>query len=289
MTPARGRCRGYKSVVAAVSATQSKPSMLAGDTPASTEYHESPMSALVKLVDVSKRFADATALHSTNLSVERGKTTVLIGPSGCGKSTLLRLIVRLIEPDSGSIEFNGEPITSDTIGRLRRRIGYVIQEGGLFPHLTASTNVLLMARHIGKSEDEMQNRLLELCELTRFSVNLLSRYPVELSGGQRQRVGLMRALMLSPELLLLDEPLGALDPLVRASLQKDLKEIFAQLQQTVLFVTHDLAEAAYFGDEIVLMNEGRIVQKGSVTDLREKTADPFVSEFLNAQRGVTFT
>jgi len=275
--------------VAAVSATQFKPSMLAGDTPASTEYHESPMSALVKLVDVSKHFADATALHSTNLSVERGKTTVLIGPSGCGKSTLLRLIVRLIEPDSGSIEFNGEPITSDTIGRLRRRIGYVIQEGGLFPHLTASANVLLMARHIGKSEDEMQNRLLELCELTRFSVNLLSRYPVELSGGQRQRVGLMRALMLSPELLLLDEPLGALDPLVRASLQKDLKEIFAQLQQTVLFVTHDLAEAAYFGDEIVLMNEGRIVQKGSVTDLREKTADPFVSEFLNAQRGVTFT
>jgi len=135
----------------------------------------------------------------------------------------------------------------------------------------------------------MQNRLLELCELTRFSVNLLSRYPVELSGGQRQRVGLMRALILSPELLLLDEPLGALDPLVRASLQKDLKGIFAQLQQTVLFVTHDLAEAAYFGDEIVLMNEGRIVQKGSVTDLREKTADPFVSEFLNAQRGVTFT
>jgi ABC-type proline/glycine betaine transport systems, ATPase components len=143
-----------------------------------------------------------------------------------------------------------------------------------------------MARHIGKSEDEMQNRIVELCELTRFSVNLLSRYPVELSGGQRQRVGLMRALMLSPELLLLDEPLGALDPLVRASLQKDLKEIFARLQQTVLFVTHDLAEAIYFGDEIVLMNEGRVVQKGSVIDLRERPADPFVSEFINAQRGV---
>jgi osmoprotectant transport system ATP-binding protein len=146
-----------------------------------------------------------------------------------------------------------------------------------------------MARHIGKSEDEMQNRLAELSELTRFSVNLLSRYPVELSGGQRQRVGLMRALMLSPELLLLDEPLGALDPLVRASLQKDLKEIFARLQQTVLFVTHDLAEAIYFGDEIVLMNDGRVVQKGSITDLREKPAALFVSEFINAQRGVTLT
>jgi len=247
------------------------------------------MSALVKLVDVSKRYADATALHSTNLSVERGETTILIGPSGCGKSTLLRLIIRLIEPDSGSIEFDGEPITSDTIGELRRRIGYVIQEGGLFPHLTARANVLLMARHIGKSEDETQNRLVELCELTRFSVNLLSRYPVELSGGQRQRVGLMRALMLSPELLLLDEPLGALDPLVRASLQKDLKEIFARLQQTVLFVTHDLAEATYFSDDIVLMKEGRIIQRGSATVLRERPADPFVLEFINAQRGVTLT
>jgi osmoprotectant transport system ATP-binding protein len=135
----------------------------------------------------------------------------------------------------------------------------------------------------------MRTKLLELCELTRFSEKLLPRYPVELSGGQRQRVSLMRALMLSPELLLLDEPLGALDPLVRASLQKDLKEIFAQLGQTVLFVTHDLAEAIYFGDEIVLMNEGRVVQKGSVTDLRERPADPFVSEFINAQRGVTLT
>jgi len=244
------------------------------------------MSALVNLVGVSKLYAGATALHSTNLSIEPGKTTVLIGPSGCGKSTLLRLIIRLIEPDSGSIEFNGEPITSDTISALRRRIGYVIQEGALFPHLTARSNVLLMARHIGKSEDEMQRRLVELCQLTRFPGNLLSRYPLELSGGQRQRVGLMRALMLLPELLLLDEPLGALDPLVRASLQKDLKEIFARLQQTVLFVTHDLAEAAYFGDEIVLMNDGRIVQKGSVTDLRQKPAEPFVSEFINAQRGV---
>src|SRR5467141_4537690 len=147
------------------------------------------MSALVQLVDVTKGYADAPALHPTDLSIERGKTTVLIGPSGCGKSTLLRLIIGLIEPDSGSIEFDGERISPDNIDALRRRIGYVIQEGGLFPHLTARANVLLMARHIGKSEDEMQNRLVELCELTRFSVNLLSRYPVELSGGQRQRVG----------------------------------------------------------------------------------------------------
>jgi len=244
------------------------------------------MSALVRLVDVSKRYADAAALHPTNLSIEHAKTSVLIGPSGCGKSTLLRLIIRLIQPDSGSITFEGEPITADNIDKLRRRIGYVIQEGGLFPHLTARANVALMARHVGRSQEEMQPRLQELCDLTRFSENLLSRYPVELSGGQRQRVSLMRALMLSPELLLLDEPLGALDPLVRASLQKDLKEIFARLQQTVVFVTHDLAEAIYFGDEIVLMNEGRVMQKGAVTDLRNNPADPFVSEFINAQRGL---
>ncbi len=245
------------------------------------------MSALVRLVDVSKRYADATALQSTSLSIARGKTTVLIGPSGCGKSTLLRLIVGLAEPDSGSIEFDGETITPHSIQLLRRRIGYVIQEGGLFPHLSASANVLLMGRHLGISRAKLQKRLAELCELTRFSPALLSRYPAELSGGQRQRVSLMRALMLSPELLLLDEPLGALDPLVRASLQQDLREIFSRLRQTVLFVTHDLAEAIYFGDEIVLMNEGRVVQKGSITDLRERPADPFVTEFIHAQRGIT--
>jgi len=245
------------------------------------------MSALVRLMDVSKRYAGIAALHSTNLSIERCKTTVIIGPSGCGKSTLLRLMIRLIEPDSGRIDFDGEPINPNNIDTLRRRIGYVIQEGGLFPHLTVRANVFLMARHVGKSQNEMRTKLLELCELTRFSEKLLPRYPVELSGGQRQRVSLMRALMLSPELLLLDEPLGALDPLVRASLQKDLKEIFVRLGQTVLFVTHDLAEAIYFGDEIVLMNEGRIVQQGSVAHLREKPADPFVLEFINAQSGLT--
>ena len=195
-------------------------------------------------------------------------------------------IIRLIAPDSGTIDFDRSQITPANIEILRRRIGYVIQEGGLFPHLTAHANILLMARHLEKSDKEMRTRLSELCELTRFPENLLARYPLELSGGQRQRVSLMRALMPSPELLLLDEPLGALDPLVRASLQKDLKEIFARLRQTALLVTHDLAEAAYFGDEIVLMNEGRVVQQGSITDLRERPANPFVSEFINAQRSV---
>jgi len=244
------------------------------------------VSALVELVEVTKHYGAAAALQPTTLSAERCSTTVLIGPSGCGKSTLLRLIIGLIEPDAGQIHFNGTPMTLDNVEMLRRRIGYVIQEGGLFPHLTARGNVLLMSRHIGRNEREMHDRLLDLCRLTRFPENLLDRFPVELSGGQRQRVSLMRALMLSPELLLLDEPLGALDPLVRAALQQDLKEIFARLKQTVVLVTHDLAEAAYLGDQIVLMNEGRIVQQGSIDDFRQRPANAFVSEFINAQRSL---
>src|SRR5260370_3412324 len=172
------------------------------------------MSALVHLVGVSKTFGDAAAVHTVDLSVERGKTTVLIGPSGCGKSTLLRLIMGLIHPDAGEIQFDGTQLRPDKIDIVRRRVGYVIQEGGLFPHLTARGNILLMARHLSRAENEMRARLSELSALTRFPENLLDRYPLERSGGQRQLVRLMRALMLSPERLLLHEPLGALDPLV---------------------------------------------------------------------------
>jgi osmoprotectant transport system ATP-binding protein len=244
------------------------------------------VNSLVQLAGVSKSYGGAVALHPTDLTFERGKTTVLIGPSGCGKSTLLRLIIRLLDPDAGTIQFDGAPITPANISELRRRIGYVIQDGGLFPHLTARKNILLMAAHLKWPAEKMQNRLAELCALTRFSESALDRFPLELSGGQRQRISLMRALMLSPELLLLDEPLGALDPLVRAALQKDLKEIFARLKQTAILVTHDLAEAAYLGDAIVLMNEGQVVQRGTLDDLRTKPAGNFVTDFITAQRGL---
>jgi osmoprotectant transport system ATP-binding protein len=244
------------------------------------------MNPLVELHGVSKTYGGGVALHPTDLDFARGKTTVLIGPSGCGKSTLLRLIIRLLDPDAGTIRFDGAPVTPANIAELRRRIGYVIQDGGLFPHLTARKNILLMAAHLKWPAPKMQGRLAELCALTRFPESALDRFPLELSGGQRQRISLMRALMLSPELLLLDEPLGALDPLVRAALQKDLKEIFARLQQTAILVTHDLAEAAYLGDEIVLMSEGRVVQRGTLGELREQPASSFVSDFITAQRGL---
>jgi osmoprotectant transport system ATP-binding protein len=246
------------------------------------------MDPLVQLVGVRKAFNGATALHPTDLELGRGLTTALIGPSGCGKSTLLRLIIALLTPDSGTILFDKKAVTKQSAPNVRRRIGYVIQEGGLFPHLTARSNILLMARHLGRPKPEMESRLDELCALSQFPAHALARYPAELSGGQRQRVSLMRALMLSPELLLLDEPLGALDPLVRSALQKDLKEIFARLKQSAVLVTHDMAEAAYLADEIVLMNEGRIVQRGTAAQLRDQPANEFVSEFIRAQRSVQF-
>ena len=244
------------------------------------------MNALVHFRYVSKRFGADFAVRDVNLEIERGKMTALIGPSGCGKSTILRLIVGLLTADTGEIQFDGEKIAAETIMKIRRRLGYVIQDGGLFPHLTARHNLTLQPRLFRKRRDEIEKRITELCELTKFPSSGLDRYPLELSGGQRQRVSLMRALMLSPELLLLDEPFAALDPLVRMNLQRDLKEICTRLQQTVLLVTHDLAEAAFLGDEIALMNEGRIIQRGSIADLRAKPANEFVREFITAQRGL---
>jgi len=246
------------------------------------------VSALIRFAGVRKSFGEAIALHAIDLDLPRGLTTALIGPSGCGKSTLLRLIIALLKPDRGAIVFDGMEVTEATAPLVRRRVGYVIQEGGLFPHLTARSNILLMSRHLGRPLAESEVRLDELCALSQFPPQALDRYPTELSGGQRQRVSLMRALMLSPELLLLDEPLGALDPLVRSSLQKDLKEIFVRLKQTTVLVTHDMAEAAFLADEIVLMNEGQIVQRGTAAELRDHPANEFVSDFINAQRSVAF-
>ena len=239
---------------------------------------------MIALENVSKTYGGRVALHPASLEFPAGRTTVLIGPSGCGKSTLLRMIVGLVRPDAGRVVVEGVTLGHGDLARVRHAIGYVIQDGGLFPHLTAGANVTLLARHLGRDASGISARVRELCALTGISEGLLSSYPQQLSGGQRQRVGLMRALMLDPPYLLLDEPLGALDPVTRYELQTELKAIFARLSRTVVMVTHDMGEAAYFADALVLMREGRIVQRGTLADLMERPADPYVTQFMRAQR-----
>jgi osmoprotectant transport system ATP-binding protein len=226
------------------------------------------------------RFGSTAALSDVSFAPARG-TTVLIGPSGCGKSTLLRALIGLVAPETGDVLFNGAPV-GGALAQARHATGYVIQSGGLFPHLTARRNVTLLAEHQGRTDTDA--RVAELAALVRLDEALLARYPAELSGGQRQRVSLMRALMLDPGVLLLDEPLGALDPMVRAELQRDLRAIFRALGKTVVMVTHDLAEAAYFADHVVLLREGRIEQQGAYRELLENPASDFVREFVSAQR-----
>jgi osmoprotectant transport system ATP-binding protein len=239
---------------------------------------------LFQLDRITKHYGATTALDAVSLAIEPGGTTALIGPSGCGKSTLLRMLIGLIEPDSGSLLFDGQALNPATIRAQRRRMGYVIQQGGLFPHMTARENVTLMASHVGWSAERINPRLAELAELTHFPLDGLDRYPLELSGGQNQRVSLMRALMLDPEVLLLDEPLGALDPMIRFELQEDLKQVFATLRKTVIIVTHDLAEAGFLARTIVLMRAGRLVQAGSLREMVSAPAEPFVEQFVRAQR-----
>jgi osmoprotectant transport system ATP-binding protein len=239
---------------------------------------------LLELAQAAKRFAGVTALQPTSLEIEAGRTLVLIGPSGCGKTTALRLMLGLTAPDSGSVRFRGAELDARALAVERRRMGYVVQNGGLFPHLTGLGNVTLMARYLGWAAHAIEARVRELSELVRLPLPSLARYPAELSGGQQQRVALMRALMLDPELLFLDEPLGALDPLVRFELQDDLRAVFARPAQTVVLVTHDLAEAALFAHVVVLMKDGQVVQRGSLEDLLERPADPFVTRFVRAQR-----
>jgi osmoprotectant transport system ATP-binding protein len=231
--------------------------------------------AALELREVVKRYGRAAALGPVSLEVASGERVALIGPSGSGKSTALRLLMGLLVPDAGLVLFQGQPIGPADWER-RRRLGYVVQGGGLFPHLTAAGNAALVARHLGWGEARIAERLGALAEL--------DRYPRELSGGQAQRVSLMRALMLEPEVLLLDEPLGALDPITRSELQRDLRAAAVSLGKTVVLVTHDLSEAAYFADRLALLRDGLVVQEGPLAALRDAPADPYVTRFLEAQR-----
>jgi osmoprotectant transport system ATP-binding protein len=232
----------------------------------------------------SKRYGQLLALDRIDLEFATGRTTALIGSSGSGKSTLLRLLLGLEWPDSGRVKVDGRVLEHADVLALRRRVGYVIQEGGLFPHLTTLGNLALLPRYLGWSAARIHERAEALATLTHLPANVLGRYPAELSGGQRQRVALMRGLMVDPDALLLDEPLGALDPLVRHELQDELKTIFTRLGKTVIVVTHDLAEAAWFADRLVLLRRGAVVQDGSFADLRDHPASDFVRQFVQAQR-----
>lgn len=239
---------------------------------------------MFNLTNVSKSFGDHQVLKPTTIEFSTGESTVLIGPSGCGKSTLLRILVGLIAADSGTIDFDGEAMTKKNINQLRQRMGYVIQDGGLFPHLTARDNVGLLATHVGWDRLKVNSRVDELADLTRLHKAALERYPAQLSGGQRQRVGIMRALMMDPAVILLDEPMGALDPLVRFDLQEDLRKIFSTLNKTSIMVTHDMGEAAFFGDRVMMLSEGSIVQEGRLEDLISHPNNEYVARFINAQR-----
>src|SRR5579875_4053297 len=231
--------------------------------------------AAFALVRATRAFDTVRAVDDVTLSFARRHTSILIGTSGSGKSTLLRLLIGLEWPTAGEVLCDGRPLRRDRLLETRRGVGYVIQEGGLFPHLTVLGNLGLLPRHLGWNAVRVHQQALELAELTHLHPRLLARFPAELSGGQRQRVALMRALMLDPPTLLLDEPLGALDPLVRHGLQEELREIFRRLGKTVLIVTHDLPEAAVLADRLLLLHEGRIVQDGPARAWLEAPADAF--------------
>lgn len=242
--------------------------------------------AVISFENVSHAYGPITSVADVSLSVRSGETVALIGPSGCGKSTLLKLAVGLVWPTRGRVVVANVELQPANVLQVRQRIGYVIQSGGLFPHLTAVENVTLAARHFGREQHWIAKRVLELAELVQLSRETLERYPAQLSGGQSQRVSLMRALMLDPDVLLLDEPLGALDPMVRHELQEELHRLFERLRKTVLIVTHDMAEAAFFARRLVLMRAGRIVQEGTYHDLVAAPAEEFVSAFVRAQRAL---
>ena len=244
------------------------------------------LQTMLELEKISKSFGLVKVLSSVSLKVSAGESSVIIGPSGCGKTTLVRVVMGLVSPDRGEVRFNGEALTEKNMLEARRQIGYVVQGGALFPHMTAGANVTLMPKYIGWGSGDISEKLDFLSEMMDLPREALTRYPNELSGGQRQRVSLMRALMLDPEVLVLDEPFGALDPIVRFQLQKDLRALFRKLRKTLVMVTHDISEAAFFGDQIILMRAGTIVQQGPISDFLHRPKEDFVKTFVAAQRAL---
>lgn len=240
---------------------------------------------MLKVESVCKAYAGRQVVDRVSLEVASGETVALLGSSGSGKSTLLRMINGLIEPDSGRVVFRGWDLEGDQSNAYRREIGYVLQEGGLFPHLTIEENLTLLALDQGWTCAARQERVLDLAHCLRLPSDCLTRYPSQLSGGQRQRASIARALFLSPPLLLMDEPLGALDPPVRRELQDEFKELFARLGCGVILVTHDLSEAVHFGHRILVLESGRVVDEGTFAELMASGSD-FFRSMVESHRGL---
>jgi osmoprotectant transport system ATP-binding protein len=239
---------------------------------------------MLVLEHISKGFDGRLVLSDVSVSVATGATHALIGSSGSGKTTLLRITLRLIDLDQGTVKIDDRPLSSFGPEAWADQIGYVPQDGGLFPHLTGQQNVALVPKLRRWKPQDIQARLAQLQQLVALESSVLQRYPHQMSGGQKQRVAIMRAAMMDPAVMLLDEPMAALDPLIRSTLQQELKAIFQRLGKTVLIVTHDLGEAAFLAEQITLLHAGKVMQSGTFRDLVRRPADAFVTAFIQAQR-----
>ncbi len=239
--------------------------------------------AMIKVTQLTKRFGSMTAVENVSFEVAMGETLVLLGTSGCGKTTTLKMLNRLIEPTSGHIEMDGQSITQQPPHELRRKIGYVIQDIGLFPHYTIGENIAIVPTLLGWDAARIRTRTLAILATLRLPPALLNQYPEQLSGGQRQRVGLARALVADPPVVLMDEPLGALDPITRTGIRREFKQLEELKKKTIILVTHDIQEAFELGDRICLMDKGRIQQIGTPDELLGHPANQFVSDFFADQ------
>ena len=244
---------------------------------------------MIRLEQITKRFAPKgpAAISELTMEMPEGTTTALIGPSGCGKTTTMRMINRLIEPTSGRIILGGEDVTKIDPVELRRRIGYVIQQIGLFPHMTIAENIATVPRLLGWAEARIKARVHELIHLVGLDpAAIAARYPRQLSGGQRQRIGVARALAADPPVMLMDEQFGAIDPIARGRLQDEFKEILRRVRKTVVIVTHDLDEAIKMGDRVAILKEGTLVQHDTPDAILARPADAFVEAFVGPDRAL---